>query len=72
MFTVSIWKKQSLDIVDEYQIPNKNTPLHLLDTEFVFDDALELVQNLDLIQQNLWPENHYREIEYHLQRRKKR
>ena len=55
-------EEADLDIVDEYQIPNKNTPLHLLDTEFVFDDALELVQNLDLIQQNLWPENHYREL----------
>ena len=51
-----------LDIVEEYQIPNKNTPLHLLNSEFVFDGALEIVQNLELLQQRLWPENHYREL----------
>ena len=50
------------DIVEEYQIPNKNTPLHLLSSEFVFDGALEIVQNLELLQQKLWPENHYREL----------
>ena len=43
-------------------IPNKNTPLHLLSSEFVFDGALEIVQNLELLQQKLWPENHYREL----------
>lgn len=50
------------DIVEEYQIPNKNTPLHLLSSEFVFDGALEIVQNLELLQQRIWPENHYREL----------
>lgn len=55
-------EEADLDIVEEYHIPNKNTPLHLLDAEFMFDDALELVQDLELIQQNLWPENHYREV----------
>ena len=55
-------EEADLDIVREYQIPNKNTPLHLLDAEFMFDDALALVQDLELIQQNLWPENHYREV----------
>lgn len=55
-------EETDLDIVEEYQIPNKNTQLHLLSSEFVFDGALEIVQNLDLIQQRLWPENHYREL----------
>lgn len=53
-------EETDLDIVEEYQIPNKNTPLHLLSSEFVFDGALEMVQNLELLQQRLWPENHYR------------
>ncbi len=53
-------EETDLDIVEEYQIPNKNTPLHLLSSEFVFDGALEMVQNLKLLQQRLWPENHYR------------
>lgn len=55
-------EEADLDIVEEYQIPNKNTPLHLLDPKFLFDGALEIVQNLDLLQQRLWPENHYREL----------
>ena len=55
-------EETDLDIVEEYQIPNKNTPLHLLSSEFVFDGALEIVQNLELLQQRLWPENHYREL----------
>lgn len=55
-------EETDLDIVEEYQIPNKNTPLHLLNSEFVFDGALEIIQNLELLQQKLWPENHYREL----------
>lgn len=55
-------EETDLDIVEKYRIPNKNTPLHLLDAEFMFDGALEIVQNLNLIQQRLWPENHYREL----------
>lgn len=55
-------EETDLDIVEEYQIPNKNTPLFLLDSEFIFDGALEIVQNLELVQQRLWPENHYREL----------
>lgn len=55
-------EEADLDIVEEYQIPNKNTPLHLLDPKFLFGGALEIVQDRDLIQQRLWPENHYREL----------
>lgn len=55
-------EKADLDIVERYHIPNKNTHLHLLNSEFVFDGALEMVQNLELIQQSLWPENHYWEL----------
>ena len=55
-------EEADLDIVEEYQIPNKNTPLHLLDAEFVFDGALELVQDLNLIQESLWPEDDYHEL----------
>ena len=55
-------EEADLYIVEAYQIPNKNTPLHLLNSEFVFDGALEIVQNLELLQQRLWPESHYREL----------
>lgn len=55
-------QEDDLDIVKKYQIPNKNTPLHLLEAKFVFDGALEIVQNFNLLQHNLWPEDHYQEL----------
>lgn len=55
-------EEADLGIVEKYQIPNKNTPLYLLDAEFMFDGALEIVQNLELLQQRLWPEKHYWEL----------
>lgn len=55
-------EEADLEIVEDYQIPNKDTLLRLMDAKFVFDGALEIVQNLDLLQQSLWPENHYREL----------
>lgn len=51
-----------LNIVEEYQIPNKNIPLCLLDEKFMFDGALKAVQNSEFVQQRLWPENHYLEL----------
>lgn len=55
-------EESDLDIVKKYQIPNKNTPLNLLNKEFMFDKALGIVQDYDLLQQMLWPETHYREL----------
>lgn len=55
-------EEKDLDIVEKYHIPNKNTPLHLLGSEFLFDGALEMVQDLKLLKQSLWPENHYQEL----------
>lgn len=55
-------EEADLEIVEKYKIANKNTPLHLLDSEFMFDGALEIVQDSVLLQRRLWPENHYREL----------
>lgn len=55
-------EESDMNIVEEYNIPNKNTPLHLLDAEFVFDGALDMIQNLELIEQKLWPEKDYHEL----------
>lgn len=55
-------EEEDLNIVEMHDIPNKKTPLHLLNAEFVFDGALEIVQNLELLKQSLWPENHYKEL----------
>lgn len=47
------------ELIDRFQIPVKPTPLHLLDEEYVFAGALELVQDPELIRQHLWPEADY-------------
>lgn len=55
-------EENDLEIIDEYEIPNKNTPIHLLSAQFLFDGALDIVQNQDLLIQRLWPEDDYREL----------
>ena len=52
-------ERRDLDVVEKCGIPYKNTPLHLIDAEFCFDDALAMVQNLDKIQSGLWPDESY-------------
>lgn len=45
--------------IERCNIPVKDTPLHLLDAEFMFDGALDIVQNLDSIHTYLWKEDDY-------------
>lgn len=52
-------ERRDLEIVEKCRIDNKNTPLHLIDSEFCFDGALEMVQNLEQIHQHLWPDDSY-------------
>ena len=40
-------------------IPVKETPMHLLDEEHLFDGVVELVQDLEQIRTYLWPEDDY-------------
>ena len=51
-----------IETVERCGIPVKSTPLHLLDAEYVFDGALEIVKDQQKIQQYLWPEQHYFEL----------
>ena len=55
-------EKRDLDIVEKYGIPVRQTPLHLIDAEFVFDGALDVIKNPDCIRQYLWPESDYAEL----------
>lgn len=54
--------KKDQDIVSKYDIPMKETEILLLDEEYVFDDALEIVKNKGKVEQYLWPEEHYSEL----------
>ena len=55
-------EESDIETVERCGIPVKSTPLHLLDAEYVFDGALDIVKNQQKIQQYLWPEQHYFEL----------
>lgn len=55
-------EESDIETVKKCGVPVKSTPLHLLDAEYVFDGALEIVKDQQKIQQYLWPEQHYFEL----------
>lgn len=55
-------EESDIETVERCGIPVKSTPLHLLDAEYVFDGALEIVKDQQKIQQYLWPDQHYFEL----------
>lgn len=52
-------EKKDIETVNRYKIPIKKTALKLIDAEFYFDEALQIIQDRDLIKKYLWPENCY-------------
>lgn len=54
--------KKDENIVAKYKIPMKETEIVLLDENYVFDGAVEIVKDKDKVEQNLWPEEHYFEL----------
>lgn len=55
-------EKKDVDIIKKYDIPEKVTPLHLLDEKYVFGGALDLIQSRQKLVEVLWPEEHYFEL----------
>ena len=55
-------EESDIETVKRCGIPVKSTPLHLLDAEYMFDGALEIDKDQQKIQQYLWPEQHYFEL----------
>ena len=51
-----------VETVKRCQIPVKETPLHLLDAKFSFDDAVSIVKEKEQITAHLWPEEDYFEL----------
>ena len=51
-----------IETVKRNGIPVKQTPLHLLDAEFMFDEALSIVKDEKQIKKYLWPEEEYFEL----------
>lgn len=46
-------------LIEPYSIPTTATQLVLLEKEFIFDGAMQIVQNLEAIRLRLWPEECY-------------
>lgn len=46
-------------LIGKYDIPMTETKLVLLDAEFMFDGAREIVDDLETINEHMWPEEHY-------------
>lgn len=46
-------------LVGQYEIPMTSTKLVLLERDYFFEDALEIVQDPDVIADYLWPEEEY-------------
>ena len=55
-------EKGDVETVARCGIPVKETPIHLLDSEYMFDEALSIVKNKDQIEDSLWPEEDYFEL----------
>lgn len=55
-------EKDDVEQIQRCNIPVKTTYLRLLDAEFVFDDALNIVKDINMIKEYLWPENDYAEL----------
>ncbi len=54
--------KKDLKFVKKYKVPMKETEILLLDAQYLFDGALEIVKDKNKIAKYLWPEEHYFEL----------
>ena len=54
--------KKDRKIVTKYKIPKKETEIVLLDEDYVFDGAVEIVNDKNKVEKYLWPEEHYFEL----------
>lgn len=54
--------REDVQIVEDYNIPVKETSLCLLESNFAFDGVLNIIQSYDQIVKYLWDEKHYSEL----------
>lgn len=55
-------ERNDIETIERCKIPVKDTHLILLDSEYLFDGAKEIVQSADKIKKYLWPEEVYFEL----------
>ena len=54
--------KNDRSIIRKYKIPARNTQLCLLEEKYAFRGAAAIVRDIKRVEQYLWPEDHYAEI----------
>lgn len=47
------------ELIEKYHVPVKTIDMVLLEEKYIFDGALEIIQNFDKLEASLWPEEHY-------------
>lgn len=55
-------ENSDVQTIEHCQIPVKETLLHLLDADCMFDDAISIVKDKDKIEKYIWPEEDYFEL----------
>lgn len=55
-------EKADEEVIKKYDIPVKVTPLQLLDADFMFNNAMDVVQDKNAIEKYLWSEEEYFEL----------
>ena len=55
-------EKNDVEQIQQCHIPFKTTGLRLLEAKFMFDGAIDIVQDINMIEAYLWPENDYAEV----------
>lgn len=55
-------EEQDKELVEKYCIPIKETPIHLLDSQYVFDGLQNIIQNKAIIESYLWDAMDYTEL----------
>lgn len=51
-----------LNIVSKYKIPMKETEIVLIDEKYDFEGSMDIVRNQYLVEQYIWPDEHYFEL----------
>lgn len=50
------------ELIEKYNIRARETPLHLIDAQYMFDGILNIIQNRQEVERHLWPDTHFSEL----------
>ena len=50
------------ELIKKYNIRVRETPLHFIDAQYMFDGILNIIQNRQEAERHLWPDTHFSEL----------